>query len=83
LQRLEHSLGEKTDRQKREGTASDGCRTDRAGLCPEIRELERELDNALSELRDNAAGRLVIGANESTTLYLLHHIENYRHMYPK
>ena len=32
------------------------------------------MENALAELRDNAAGRLVIGANESTTLYLLPHI---------
>ena len=36
--------------------------------------LQRELENSLAELRDNAAGRLVIGANESTTLYLLQHI---------
>ncbi|HYP12894.1 MAG TPA: LysR family transcriptional regulator substrate-binding protein, partial [Bryobacteraceae bacterium] len=38
---------------------------------------------SLAELRDNAAGRLVIGANESTSLYLLQHIESYRSMYPK
>src|SRR5262249_23494844 len=35
------------------------------------------------ELRDNSAGRLTIGANESTTLYLLRHIERYRELYPK
>jgi DNA-binding transcriptional LysR family regulator len=45
--------------------------------------LEAELQNALTELRDNSAGRLVIGANESTSLYLLQHIEQYRHTYPK
>ena len=45
--------------------------------------LQRELENSLAELRDNAAGRLVIGANESTTLYLLQHIERYRRLYPK
>ena len=33
--------------------------------------LEGDLENALAELRDNSAGRLTIGANESTTLYLL------------
>ena len=45
--------------------------------------LEADLDNALAEMRDNASGRLVIGANESTTLYLLQHIVQYRRLYPK
>ena len=45
--------------------------------------LEGELENALAELRDNSAGRLVVGANESTSLYLLGHIERYRRLYPK
>jgi len=45
--------------------------------------LSRDLDNALIELQDNAAGRLTIGANESTTLYLLQHIEDYRRLYPR
>jgi len=45
--------------------------------------LEAELENALAELRDNSAGRLTVGANESTSLYLLDHIERYRRMYPK
>jgi DNA-binding transcriptional LysR family regulator len=45
--------------------------------------LELELDNALAELRDNSAGRLTIGANESTTIYLLRHIKRYRELYPK
>src|SRR6266852_2800858 len=45
--------------------------------------LEADLENALAELRDNSAGRLSVGANESTSLYLLGHIERYRRMYPK
>ncbi len=45
--------------------------------------LESELQNSLAELRDNSAGRLIIGANESTSLYLLKHIEQYRRLYPK
>src|ERR1700688_3783879 len=45
--------------------------------------LEADLENALAELRDNSAGRLVGGANESTSLYLLGHIERYRRLYPK
>ncbi|HAX44710.1 MAG TPA: LysR family transcriptional regulator, partial [Solibacterales bacterium] len=42
--------------------------------CRRFENLERDLENALAELRDMAAGRLVIGANESTTLYLIQHI---------
>ena len=34
--------------------------------------------NALAELRDKSAGRLAIGANESSTLYLLDSVEQYR-----
>jgi DNA-binding transcriptional LysR family regulator len=45
--------------------------------------LEGELEIALAELRDNSAGRLTVGANESTSLYLLGHIERYRRLYPK
>ena len=45
--------------------------------------LQQELDNSLAELRDNSAGRLTIGANESTSLYLLRHIERYRELHPK
>src|SRR5207245_9079634 len=45
--------------------------------------LQQEMDNSIAELRDNSAGRLTIGANESTTLYLLRHIERYRELYPK
>ena len=45
--------------------------------------LEAELQNSLAELRDNSAGRLIIGANESTSLYLLQHIEQYRAAVPQ
>src|SRR3982750_2450140 len=45
--------------------------------------LRHELENSLAELRDKSSGRLIIGANESTTLYLLQHIGNYRRLYPK
>lgn len=41
------------------------------------------MEIALAELRDNSAGRLIIGANESTSLYLLKQIQAYRHLYPK
>ncbi len=45
--------------------------------------LRAELSGALGELRDNATGRLTIGANESTTLYLLPLIARYRRAYPR
>ena len=45
--------------------------------------LESDLDNSLRELKDNYAGRLSIGANESMSLYLLQHIERYRRIFPK
>ncbi len=45
--------------------------------------LQGDLENALAELRDKSAGRLAIGANESSTLYLLEHIERFRAQYPK
>jgi DNA-binding transcriptional LysR family regulator len=45
--------------------------------------LRVELNLALSELRDHTTGRLSVGANESTTLYLLPHISRYRQSYPR
>jgi DNA-binding transcriptional LysR family regulator len=83
VQRLENELGEKLiDRSAKELLLTD------AGLITldyarRSENLQRELENALAELRDNSAGRLIIGANESTSLYLLQHIEAYRRMYPK
>lgn len=83
LQRLEHSLGEKLiDRSGKELLLTDAGQI-LLDFARRFENLEREMENALSELRDNAAGRLVIGANESTTLYLLQHIEEYRRRYPK
>jgi DNA-binding transcriptional LysR family regulator len=48
-----------------------------------IDNLGAALAGALAELRDKEAGRLTIGANESTTLYLLPHIGRYRERYPR
>ena len=83
LQRLEQELGEKLiDR-----SGKDLLLTDAGQIVYEyarrFENLEGELENALAELRDNSAGRLVVGANESTSLYLLGHIERYRRQYPK
>ena len=83
IQRLETELGEKLiDR-----SAKDLILTDAGKIVLEyarrFENLQGELENALAELRDLSAGRLTIGANESSTLYLLDHIERYRRRYPK
>jgi len=83
LQRLEQELGEKLiDRSGKELILTDAGNTV-LEYARRFHSLQQELDNALAELRDNSAGRLTIGANESTTLYLLRHIERYRELYPK
>jgi DNA-binding transcriptional LysR family regulator len=83
IQRLETELGEKLiDRSGKELLLTDAGRIV-TEYARRFANLEQDLDNSLAELRDNAAGRLGIGANESTTLYLLQHIERYRRTYPK
>ena len=83
LQRLESQLGEKLiDRSAKELLLTEAGRTV-LDYARRFENLEAELQNSLTELRDNSAGRLTIGANESTTLYLLQHIERYRRLYPK
>ncbi len=83
IQRLEAELGDRLiDR-----SAKDLLLTDAGKIVLEyarrFENLESDLENALAELRDKSAGRLSIGANESTTLYLLDHIERYRQRFPK
>jgi len=82
LQRLEQELGEKLiDRSGKDLVLTDAGRTV-LDYARRFQSLQQELDNSLAELRNNSAGRLTIGANESTTLYLLRHIERYRQLYP-
>lgn len=83
IQRLESELSEKLiDRSGKELMLTDAG-TIVLEFARRFENLEAELANALAELRDNSAGRLIVGANESTTLYLLRHIEAYRRRYPK
>jgi DNA-binding transcriptional LysR family regulator len=83
LQRLEQELGEKLiDRSVKDLMLTDAGRTV-LDYARRFQSLQLELDNSLAELRDNSAGRLIIGANESTSLYLLRHIERYRALYPR
>src|SRR3989442_4297577 len=83
LQRLEAELGEKMiDRSAKELVLTDAGRTV-LDYARRFESLRQELENSLAELHDKSSGRLVIGANESTTLYLLRHIARYRRLYPK
>lgn len=83
LQRLEQELGEKLiDRSGKELMLTDAGRVV-LEYARRFDSLKAELENSLAELRDHSAGRLSIGANESTALYLLRHIERYRRLYPK
>lgn len=83
LQRLEQEVGEKLiDRSAKELIPTDAGRTV-LEFARRFQNLQQEMENSLAELRDNSAGRLVIGANESATLYLLRDIERYRELYPK
>lgn len=83
VQRLEADLGERLiDRAGKEVLLTDAGRLvlDYARRFDNVRV---EMENALAELRDNAAGRLTIGANESTAIYLLPHVGTYRRQYPR
>jgi DNA-binding transcriptional LysR family regulator len=83
IQRLETELDEKLiDRSGKELMLTDAGQIV-LEFARRFENLEAELENALAELRDNSSGRLIIGANESTTLYLLRHIEEYRRRFPK
>ena len=83
VQRLESQLQEKLiDRSGKELLLTDAGRIV-VEYARRFENLEHELETALAELRDNSAGRLAIGANESTALYLLKHIAQYRRLYPR
>src|SRR6202789_2111454 len=83
IQRLEAELGEKLiDRSAKDLLLTDSGKTV-LEYAKRFDSLQGELENSLAELRDKSSGRLMIGANESSTLYLLDHIERYRQRYPK
>src|SRR5215813_36584 len=83
IQRLESELGEKLiDRSAKDLLLTDAGRIV-VDYARRYENLQGDLENALAELRDKSAGRLTIGANESSTLYLLEHIRRYRRRYPR
>ncbi|MFN0165562.1 MAG: LysR family transcriptional regulator [Bryobacteraceae bacterium] len=83
IQRLESELGEKLiDRSGKEMVLTDAGHTV-VEYARRFENLRVEMENSLRELHDKSAGMLQIGANESTTLYLLRHIRKFRELYPK
>ncbi|HEY0707474.1 MAG TPA: LysR substrate-binding domain-containing protein [Polyangia bacterium] len=83
LKRLEDELGETLiDRQGKDLRLTDSGNLV-LDFARRFENLRQELLTALAERRDNSAGRLTIGANESTTLYLLPHLARYRKRYPR
>src|ERR1700681_436324 len=83
VQQLELELGERLiDRSAKDLLLTDAGKVV-LDYARRFENLQGELENALAEMRDKSAGRLTIGANESSTLYLLDHIERYRRRFPK
>ncbi len=83
VQRLEAELGERLiDRAGKDLLLTDAGRLV-VDYARRFENLKAEMENALAELRDNSAGRLTVGANESTSLYLLPHVAAYRRLYPR
>src|SRR6266851_7155283 len=83
IQRLEVEMGEKLiDRSAKDLLLTDAGKVV-LDYARRFENLQRELENSLAEMRDKSAGRLAIGANESSTLYLLDHIERFRKKFPR
>ncbi len=82
IQKLEGELGEKlVDRSLKDGTLTDAGKIV-LEYARKFQNLRRDLQNSLTELRDNYTGRLTIGANEGGIIYLLRHLHAFRLLYP-
>lgn len=82
VKRLETDLGVRLiDRTSRSFHLTDAGRQVSA-YAKRLLALDRKMRLALLELKDLTAGKLTIGANESTALYLLGHVEAFRCRYP-
>jgi DNA-binding transcriptional LysR family regulator len=82
IRKLESELGEPLfDRSTRDGLLTDAGRVlqEYAERLLNLRENARE---ALGELRELQKGKLVVGANEFTALYLLRVLAEYRRLHP-
>jgi DNA-binding transcriptional LysR family regulator len=82
IHKLEQELGESLfDRSSREGVLTDAGRVlhEYAGRLISLR---REATESLSDLRELQKGKLVIAANEFTSLYLLPVLAEFRRLHP-
>ncbi len=83
IRRLEAELDEQLiDRSSRDLVLTDAGRIV-FEYARRFENLNADMARALAALRDNADGCLSIGANESTTLYLLPYVGMYRRLYPR
>jgi len=83
VRKLERQLGETLiDRSSRDVRLTDAGQLV-ADCARRHDNLLKELHTGLAELRDKDKGRVAIGANESTILYLLPHIAAFRRLYPR
>ncbi len=82
LKRLEEDLGTRLiDRSSRTLSLTDAGR-EVSDYANQFLALDRKMRIALSDLRELRVGKLTIGANESTALYLLGHVEAFLTRYP-
>ncbi len=83
IRKLEEELGEKLfDRSVKDGTLTDSGRV-LLEYAHKILNLREEAQGALRELRSLHQGKLRIGANEHTVMYLLPVLATYRAEYPQ
>lgn len=82
LRRLEDDLGVQLIDRSARALRLTAAGREVAAYARQFRVLEGKLRASLAELRDLRAGKLTIGANESTALYLLGHVEAFRERHP-
>ena len=83
IKRLEEETGEQLfDRSSRNATLTEAGKTLHS-YAQRLINLRQEAREAVGELREMYRGRLIIGANESTSFYLLPQLLlEYRHRFP-
>jgi DNA-binding transcriptional LysR family regulator len=82
IHKLEEELGESLfDRSSREGVLTDAGQTLHE-YAERLVNLRREATESLSDLRELQKGKLVIAANEFTSLYLLPVLAEFRRLHP-
>jgi DNA-binding transcriptional LysR family regulator len=82
IRNLESEIGEKLfDRSSRDGVLTDAGQL-LLDYAEKLLNLRGETWRALSEMRELHSGRLLLAANEFTSMYLLRVLDEYRRLYP-